>query len=206
MKRIIALILALILLSSSLITASAQVDEEKLLQDYIQYMETTYNSKYEPAPWVGAPGIDKVVESDGVVFFSAHSWHLTLTAGILIIIGDWFYHNNSIEKPNGLALLVQKDGVIYDLETAYNKGIITDLSPTVEFDGFQGRSVYPIGDADGNHQLNIKDATAIQKHLADMDTELVCEEYRKIIMDSNMDEEINIKDATFIQKKLANLK
>ena len=36
--------------------------------------------------------------------------------------------------------------------------------------------------------------------------ELVCEEYRKIIMDSNMDEEINIKDATFIQKKLANLK
>lgn len=205
MKKITALLISIILLISSCVATSAQVDEETLLQDYIEYMENEYSCTYTPDPFLGTPGIDKVVESDGVIYFAAHSWFLTLTAGIREVIGDWFYHNNSIEKPNGIALLVQKDGVIYDIETAYNEGIITDLSPTLEFDGIGGRSVYPIGDADGNHEINIKDATAIQKYLVGIETELVCEEYRATIMDSNFDEETNIKDATVIQKKLANL-
>ncbi len=205
MKRITVLIISLILLAFPCVTASAQVDEEKLLQNYIVYIENKYNCKYTPEPFNGTPGIDKTVEVDGVIYFAAHSWLLTGNMETSVIIGDWFYHHNIIEKPNGIALLVQKDNVIYNLETAYTKGIVTDLSPTLEFDGFEGRSVYPIGDADGNHTLNIKDATAIQKFLTGIDTELVCKDYRATILDSNYDKTINIKDATVIQKKLANL-
>ncbi|MGN0452926.1 MAG: starch-binding protein [Ruminococcus sp.] len=59
-----------------------------------------------------------------------------------------------------------------------------------------------IGDADGNGIVNVKDATAIQKHSANIIT-LVDQLFKNA--DFNGDGTVNVKDATAIQKKVANL-
>lgn len=69
-------------------------------------------------------------------------------------------------------------------------------------------TTYPIeiqilyGDADQNGKVNVKDATLIQKHLADI---YKLEGQALICADVNRDDTINIKDATIIQKFVAGL-
>ncbi len=63
-------------------------------------------------------------------------------------------------------------------------------------------SFYILGDADQDLKINIKDATAIQKHIAKL-TEL--SKTGMLAGDSNEDGILNIKDATEIQKHIANL-
>lgn len=60
---------------------------------------------------------------------------------------------------------------------------------------------YMIGDADSDETINIKDATAIQKWIADIDVD----GFNEDAADANLDETINIKDATEIQKWIADL-
>ena len=59
-----------------------------------------------------------------------------------------------------------------------------------------------LGDADVNGKVNVKDATAIQKHVADItaltDTGL-------ILADVDANEKVNVKDATAIQKFVADI-
>lgn len=57
-----------------------------------------------------------------------------------------------------------------------------------------------LGDADESEKVSIKDATLIQKYIANLST---AEELNLLLADSNMDKKINIKDATLIQKYLA---
>lgn len=59
------------------------------------------------------------------------------------------------------------------------------------------------GDADENFKINIKDATAVQKHLANI---IKLSDFAVRLADVNSDDKTNIKDATTIQKHLANLK
>ncbi len=56
------------------------------------------------------------------------------------------------------------------------------------------------GDADGNSTLNIKDATLIQKHCADVE---ITTDFYEEMADCDKNETINVKDATLIQKYLA---
>ncbi len=58
------------------------------------------------------------------------------------------------------------------------------------------------GDADGDGTLTVKDATAIQKHLAGLEV-LLTEQLS--VCDANDDDKLNISDATAIQKKVAGL-
>ena len=58
------------------------------------------------------------------------------------------------------------------------------------------------GDADGDRQVNIKDATAIQKHIANLET---LTEEGCILADVDGSEDVNIKDATAIQKFIAGI-
>ncbi len=59
-----------------------------------------------------------------------------------------------------------------------------------------------LGDANEDNEVNIKDATAIQKHIAKLaelsDTAL-------LLADTDADEDVNIKDATAIQKHIAGI-
>ncbi len=58
------------------------------------------------------------------------------------------------------------------------------------------------GDADNDGRISIKDATAIQKHLAKI---INLDEYGLVAADTNFDKKITISDATKIQKFIAQL-
>ncbi len=60
---------------------------------------------------------------------------------------------------------------------------------------------YMIGDADGDNTINIKDATAIQKKIAEIEVT----SFNEAAADANLDGQVNIKDATEIQKSIAGL-
>jgi len=61
---------------------------------------------------------------------------------------------------------------------------------------------YKIGNVISTDEINIKDATAIQKHLADI---APLSDYDLRLADTNNDKKINIKDSTTVQKYLANI-
>ncbi len=61
---------------------------------------------------------------------------------------------------------------------------------------------YLVGDADLDSTVSIKDATAIQKHLAGL---ITLSEVGKVAADTDENTELNIKDATAIQKYIAGL-
>ncbi|MDO5123052.1 MAG: PepSY domain-containing protein [Eubacteriales bacterium] len=59
-----------------------------------------------------------------------------------------------------------------------------------------------IGDADNDNSVTVKDATEIQKCLADL---LMLNSYEELLADVDANEAVNIKDATNIQKHLVQL-
>jgi len=59
-----------------------------------------------------------------------------------------------------------------------------------------------LGDVNLDNKLNIKDATAIQKHLA---TVITLDSKALSVADFNEDGKLNIKDVTSIQKRLAGI-
>lgn len=89
---------------------------------------------------------------------------------------------------------------------------INDEEP-VEFTGKKTLEVYPVlepdyrligvlGDVDCNETLNVRDATAIQKHIADI---AKLSEDGVFLADSDQNGTVNIKDATAIQKHIAGI-
>ncbi|MDO4419364.1 MAG: dockerin type I repeat-containing protein [Ruminococcus sp.] len=97
------------------------------------------------------------------------------------------------------------DDKVYTLEEAYYAEI-EGLEEALKF--LNGTAVALIGDADADFSLNIKDATWIQKYLADF-VELYepCghSQLTGEACDFNRDGKINIRDATALQKYLAKI-
>lgn len=94
---------------------------------------------------------------------------------------------------------------LFTLEEAY-AAEVKGLEDALEF--LNGTSIAMVGDADANFKLNIKDATWIQKSIAnysDLTGGHEVEELAKGACDYNRDGNINIKDATSIQKCLAKI-
>ena len=123
----------------------------------------------------------------------------------------------------GFDLLVSEDGVNFDVITRdgfgdpFNHGCrvfaITDSGLCVgTANPFYGAQVwlieegeeqeYILGDADLSGDVNIKDATAIQKHLAALE---ILEGDALEVADFDLDADVTIKDATAIQKLIAGL-
>lgn len=79
---------------------------------------------------------------------------------------------------------------IYSLETAWENNLVTDLSPLVEFESV---NFYPMGDINGDKVVNIKDATTLQKYLANINTALsISNTYEDDVFDVNGDGNVNI--------------
>lgn len=116
--------------------------------------------------------------------------------------GDYifvWYETYSHDNQTGL-YIANSDGDLWTLAQAYENNIV-DLSEVADLAEYS----YLIGDADLDKEITIKDATTIQKILADL-------EYRQdticcsMIEDINLDGKITIKDATAIQKYIAGLR
>ena len=83
-----------------------------------------------------------------------------------------------------------------------NEGYWIAETSDIKPEELPGTVVGILGDSDRDGKVNVKDATAIQKHLADIAT---FDEADLIFSDADMSGDINIKDATAIQKFVASI-
>lgn len=100
---------------------------------------------------------------------------------------------------------MEEDGSLMDMNAIYEAGYLWFYTDHFSFYalGMKQAEYYELGDVDMNEAINVKDATAVQKHLASV------QEYQvdviDLLMDFDKNENVNIKDATAIQKYVAGL-
>lgn len=203
MKKILSLFISLLsFILISTVNVSAEVDKEVLADEFYDFCNskivTTYEHDYVK--------IGDYVEADGKVFFTADCSWIFMHQMIVRAdsMGDWYFMTSPCENGiSGLGVYVKSRNEIYTIENAWEEGIVTDLTPVSKLDGLV---FYHIGDVNGDKVLNIKDATALQKYLANKETKIINNnDIRKKVFDMNEDERINIKDATTIQKYIAKM-
>lgn len=123
--------------------------------------------------------------------------------GCVEVLGDWVVNNYGYYVyGDGLCLYAYDGEKFYYIKEAWEMGIITDLSEVECFS--EPIYVTRIGDVNRDRKIDVKDATALQKHLAELD--ILPEDCGfGVIYDFNEDNKINVKDATAIQKHIAGL-
>lgn len=134
-----------------------------------------------------------------------------------IILGDYVITVAAEAYPYSLGIYVYTptDGEIRTLTEAYVDDV-KGVRNMIETYDVEYANVRRIGDVDKDENLNIKDATLIQKKLAgivELNDDIVGIRFNDInstgacysYADFNRDEKVNIKDATAIQKHLAKM-
>ena len=203
MNRFSALfLLVALLVSLGMLNASAEVNKDALSQEFFRFCNDKVETTYEH----DSVKIHDYVEANEMVFFYADCSWIFMHQMVIYpdSMGDWLFMTNPSENGiSGLGVYVKSDNEIYTIEKAWEEGIVTDLSPVSELDGIV---FYHIGDVNGDKVLNIKDATALQKFIANKKVDVVSNyDIREKVFNMNKDENINIKDATAIQKYLAKI-
>ncbi|MGN0452474.1 MAG: hypothetical protein ACI4GZ_01600 [Ruminococcus sp.] len=106
--------------------------------------------------------------------------------------------NRGEKNPTGV-LTLDKDGNYSTLNKEVEKGTLNiyEAQKVLPF-------AYLMGDVDFDSVLTVKDATRIQKQIANMEVPVTSyvEEYLK---DANRDGEFNIRDTTYLQEKVAGI-
>ena len=203
MKKILSVFLVLIMLVLlSTISISAEVDRDALENEFFDYCVSSLNTPDEDTTIVW---INEYYESDGVLWFSGGcGWNPIATIMHISNWGDWYSISglgNSELSVVGIYIKVNNE--IYSLEDAWEERIVTDLTPATKLSTC---FFYRVGDVNGDKQINVKDATALQKYIASFDMETdVHVRLHSAIFDMNKDDKINIRDATAIQKYLARM-
>ena len=218
-KRILSLVLCLLMFASTVsfgVSAASYADANKVKEIRIEDVQTPYDGCY--------PDYDFTIRSSAYTF-NADS----ITNDSDVVNGCWWY-DQMLKKDVApdevfvkdhtytlVILLETYDG--YEFDTANLKayingneaiiipnyaskttaGIKITLGPCEEApDKISGL----LGDADTNDTVNVKDATAIQKHLADIQK---LSETGAKLADVDGNSNVNIKDATAIQKYVAGM-
>ena len=122
------------------------------------------------------------------------------------LFGDYFFTSSSSYEPYIFA-----DNQLYTISQAYQAGILTEemLKELAEADHSTDHITtsnwfvtrYIKGDADGDGECNIIDATMIQRHEANIATSA----FYKPLADVDGDKDVSIVDATLIQRSEAGL-
>ncbi len=198
MKKMIACVLIMLLLLPTIIVsagATTKEDLETLFFDYCGGADLVGITEFE-----AKVNIYDYVESDDITYFTGvPCWIAPGAMECLQRFGEWCVYSTSYNYPYTLAFYVMKDSQIYTLNDAWDKGIVTDLSPAVGFS--QCTYVYPVGDADLDFETSVMDATLIQMRVAktiDMSKIKLF-----TVADIDQDKELTVMDATAIQVKLA---
>ncbi len=184
--------------------------------DFWQY----YDEVYE---YYSDPNQDNVAP-DYVVAFCADGYEYTnyrFVLGDYVLDSGWYYPYTP-----GLYVVTLEDGNVYTLTEAYREGV-DGINEMLESWSINSETAYlrteKLHDLDGDRRITVKDATTIQKHVAqiaalrynvvDVDLNVSCPKasfpgfYYPVVYggDFNYDGEINVKDATAIQKHIAGL-
>lgn len=113
-----------------------------------------------------------------------------------------------MKKRFGLILLLTLSIMLLAGLTAINaesidsENVVITEEAGVDKESVKGTVIGYVGDNDGNDTVNIKDATNIQKHLADIVT---MNENSVLLSDVDDNGAVNIKDSTTIQKFIAGI-
>ncbi|MBR3971641.1 MAG: leucine-rich repeat protein, partial [Ruminococcus sp.] len=100
---------------------------------------------------------------------------------------------------------MEEDGTLTDMNAKYDGGYLWFYTDHFSYYALGAKQAehYELGDVDMDENINVKDATAIQKYLASI------QDYQpdaiELLMDFNKDGNVNIKDATAIQKRIAGI-
>ena len=120
-------------------------------------------------------------------------------------IGDYAIESSAAYgEHHGYYIYVPATGALYDLRSAVEDAV--DIKGIANAFLHMGKRAGIIGDTDKDRKITVKDATYIQKVLAEI---AVPENYyhnvSELIRDFYRNDEVNIKDATAIQKAVAGL-
>ncbi len=165
---------------------------EEEMYKYYQYLNILeYNAD-------GSPTSDEATPDYVFCLFTYSDYSY---AGCMEVIGDYIVSAVNIYIPYdlGLHIFSINDNRVYTLKEAW-EAQLPQIEEILDYVGDR------IGDVNYDDEVNIKDATLIQKHLANL--EIIhdyYEGYPKYISDFNRDGERNVKDATAIQKYIAGL-
>lgn len=202
MKKIISVFLILVMtIMMGTTSIKAEINEEKLESEFFSFCDNI-----RKAGKGDTVSIYDSLETDSVIFFQGGCNWIFEHQSIAQIgnLGDWYFITGLRKNGmSGLDVYVKTADKIYPLEDAYENNVITDLTPVAML---KGPMFYHLGDINGDIILNIKDATALQKYLANIETEIIINGLlQREIFDMNKDEKINIRDVTAIQKYLVGI-
>ncbi len=136
--------------------------------------------------------------SDGTMILNIDGPFGYLQALEFSVVGNYVYSRTDSDQ-----FEVYKDGEFSTIDKEYENGHLTGdlLDETAKllcFAKFADRGSMLCGDVDLDGEINIKDATTIQKHIAELDVLNI----PSTVLDANNDGAVNIMDSTEIQKYL----
>lgn len=219
MKKIISLMMCVALLLALVpmnVSARSYADANKIKEIWIYDVQPPYADCY--------PDYDFTIRSSSYTF-NADS----ITNDSDVVNGCWWY-DHALSKdvaPDAtfvkghvyslVILLETYDGYEFDTSNlkAYINGNEATIIPNytskntagikIAFDPCEEKpdeSVGVLGDANIDGEVNIKDVTAIQKHIANLE---FLSDTGVILADVDSSSDVNIKDATAIQKYVADM-
>ena len=112
-----------------------------------------------------------------------------------------------VDNPKAKVYRMEENGTLTDMEAVFNDGYLVfttehfSLYVVVEPKEDTG-VIFVVGDTNNDSKVNIKDATKIQKVIANL---LVFGEIESIAADVDSNGDVNVKDATAIQKWVAGI-
>lgn len=214
MKRLIALILAVLMIALSIITTGAYDPIPPDLLYVMNYFEDYYNTSDEAKPSYNCNYIHSEYYNEWISYYLVEFTSKTPIDQLYFnIFGDdnEYYEYSEVTNclfESGLVVFAGKinstleshDYDFYSIKEMYSiKPEIIDIIIKRQLTDRVGY----IGDADGDGEVAILDATVIQRHLAQLDT--LDREYREYACDIDDDGKVDVLDATIIQRKLAAL-
>jgi len=213
------------------VTDSNLKSYEDLVRVYYEALEKEPEAKIIDAAYIedveaplegNTPDTDVLCSTQGCVASRVEWYDVTEGRGVLMAEDDTFvagrlYRVVVLVKAEGNHTFLMVDG--YNEAIGYINGIKaiaygshdeTELELGLEFPACEENHNKPtnpefmgiLGDANIDDEVNIKDATAIQKHVAMLE---VLSDTGYILADVDASDDVNIKDATAIQKHIAGI-
>lgn len=222
MKRtftaILLVMLICILLASAVLPASAEADPDKhpnfilnLWSEYVKACEKLVG--YTPQTPDGGLAYREISEYFPSTEDESKNFKLVFatygttkeTFSYRKDFGEYTYYNPSYTRDHREYLIyLYNQDLVYTIEEAYYanvEGLDSALGT------LNGEVLLKNGDANGDFEVNVKDATFLQKYTAKLESvnKIYSLELFMRSADLNRDHKINVKDATLLQKQLAKL-
>lgn len=202
MKKIVCVILMISLLATVIgVKAGAITNEEDLTSAFFDYCGGNDIDWSNPniLPSEKKVNIYECKETENAVFFSGiPGWIAPGDMGCVEKFDKWCVYSNVYNSPYSLALYVKVESIIYTLEEAWEKGLVSDLTCIEGFSKYT--KVYCVGDVDLDFDVSILDATLIQQEVAQL---AEFNELQATSADVDGDGDTSVLDATSIQLELA---